>query len=135
MEESCVAVCSPQSPLVRRLSAGDFRSVPLLHLTSRPEAWQQWFAQARGVRAPANALAGHRFDLFSMLLEAVRADLGVGLLPRFFVERELASGELLQAHRHVSPASQQYAVFVPEHKSADAGVLAFTRWLHTQARA
>lgn len=135
IEESCVAVCSPQSGFARRLATGDFRSVPLLHLTSRPEAWQQWFGEARPVRAPANALAGHRFDLFSMLLEAVRAGIGVGLLPRFFVERELGSGELLQAHRHVLPASQTYAVFVPEHKSADPGVLAFTRWLHTQARA
>lgn len=135
MEESCVAVCSPQAGFARRLAGGDFRSVPLLHLCSRPEAWQQWFAQARPVRAPANALAGHRFDLFSMVLEAVRAGIGVGLLPRFFVERELASGDLLQAHRHVLPSTQQYAVFVPEHKSADAGVLAFTEWLHAQAPA
>lgn len=132
MEESCVAVCSAQAAFAKRLAAGDFRNVPLLHLSSRPEAWQQWFSQARVARAPANALAGHRFDLFSMVLEAARAGLGVGLLPRFFVERELASGELLLAHRHVLPATQAYAVFVPEHKSADAGVLAFTHWLHAQ---
>jgi DNA-binding transcriptional LysR family regulator len=133
MEESCVAVCHPQAAFARRLAAGDFRNVPLLHLSSRPEAWQQWFAQARGVRAPANALAGHRFDLFSMLLEAARAGIGVGLLPRFFVERELGSGELLLAHRDVLPSTQAYAVFVPQHKDADPGVLAFTGWLQAQA--
>jgi len=133
MEESCVAVCAPQAGLAKRLAAGDFRGVPLLHLTSRPEAWQQWFAQARPVRAPANALAGHRFDLFSMLLEGVRAGLGVGLVPSFFVERELASGELLLAHRHVLAATQAYAVFVPEHRSADPSVAAFTQWLREQA--
>jgi DNA-binding transcriptional LysR family regulator len=78
MEERCVAVCSPG---MKRLAGGDFRSAPLLHLTARPTAWQQWFAQARGVRAPANPLAGHRFDLFSMLLEAVKAGIGMGLVP------------------------------------------------------
>lgn len=131
MEESCVAVCSPQAPFARRLAGGDFREVPLLHLSSRPEAWQQWFAQAR-VRAPANPLAGHRFDLFSMLLEAALAGIGVGLVPRFFVERELAGGQLRQAHRHMLPATQSYAVFVPEHKSDDPAVRAFTQWLQEQ---
>jgi len=134
MDEHCVAVCGPGAGLARRLAAGDFRSVPLLHLTSRPDAWQQWFAQARAVRAPANPLAGHRFDLFSLLLEAVRAGIGAGLVPRYFVERELVSGELVQAHRHMLAATQSYAVFVPEHRAADPLVLAFTQWLQQQAR-
>jgi DNA-binding transcriptional LysR family regulator len=135
MDEDCVAVCSPHAGVARRLAGGDFRSVPLLHLTSRPDAWPQWFAQARTVRAPANPLAGHRFDLFSMLLEAVRAGVGVALVPRYFAERELASGELVLAHRHVMAATQSYALFVPEHRAADPVVSAFTQWLKEQARA
>lgn len=135
MDEDCVAVCSPATGVAKRLAGGDFRSVPLLHLTSRPDAWQQWFAQARAVRAPANPLAGHRLDLFSMLLEAVRAGIGAGLVPRYFVERELASGELALAHRHVLAATQSYALFVPEQRAADPVVLAFTGWLKEQARA
>lgn len=135
MDEDCVAVCSPGGGVAKRLAGGDFRSVPLLHLTSRPDAWQKWFAQARGVRAPANLLAGHRFDLFSMLLEAVRAGIGAGLVPRHVVERELASGELVLAHRHVLAATQSYALFVPEHRAAEPVVLAFTEWLKDQARA
>lgn len=133
MEESCVAVCHPQAGFARRAAAGDFRGVPLLHLSSRPEAWQHWFAQARAARAPANALAGHRFELFSMVLEAVRAGMGAGMLPRFFVERELARGDLMQAHPHMLCATQAYCVFVPEHKSADAQVQAFCQWLQEQA--
>jgi DNA-binding transcriptional LysR family regulator len=135
MDEDCVAVCSPHAGVAKRLAGGDFRSVPLLHLTSRPDAWQQWFAQARGVRAPANPLAGHRLDLFSLLLEAVRAGIGAGMVPRYFVERELASGELVLAHRHVLEATQSYALLVPERRAADPLVLAFAQWLREQARA
>ena len=134
MDEDCVAVCSSHAGVAKRLAGGDFRSVPLLHLTTRPGAWQQWFAQARGVRPPANPLAGHRFDLFSMVLEAVRAGIGAGLVPRYFVERELASGELVLAHRQVLAATQSYALFVPEHRAVAPAVLAFAQWLRDQAR-
>ncbi|HSV53390.1 MAG TPA: LysR substrate-binding domain-containing protein [Burkholderiaceae bacterium] len=133
MQEECVAVCAPGTGFSRRIKSGDFRSVPLLHLTSRLTAWQDWFEQASVARAPPKPLAGHRFDLFSMLVEAVRGGAGIGLVPRFYVERELRGGELVLAHPHVLAASQTYAVFVPEHKSKDPIVAAFTQWVASQA--
>jgi DNA-binding transcriptional LysR family regulator len=129
MGEDCLAVCAPDAPFSRRARGGDFRSVPLLHLASRPQAWQDWFAQAGAARAPANPLAGHRLELFSMLVEAARGGLGVGLAPRFYVERELRSGELVLAHPHTLAASQSYSVFVPEHKAGDETVDGFVKWL------
>ena len=99
MPEVCVAVCAPQSRHRRATERGDFRAVPLLQLSSRLGAWDDWLGRAGITRVPAHTLGGHRFDLFSMLVEAVRADLGVGLVPRYFVERELQSGELVLATR------------------------------------
>jgi DNA-binding transcriptional LysR family regulator len=135
MDEECAAVCATHAPFARRAAAGDFRGVPLLHLGARPEAWQQWFAQAALARLPANALAGHRFDLFSLMLEAVRAGMGAALMPRYFVQRELAQGELVLAHRHSMKKTQSYAVLVPPHKEGDATVAAFTSWLRHEAGA
>jgi DNA-binding transcriptional LysR family regulator len=129
MEESCVAVCHPAAAFARRVAAADFRQVPLVHLTTRPGAWQDWFARTGIARTPANMLAGHRVDLFSTMVEAVRAQLGVGLLPRYTVERELKSGELVLAHRQELPATQTYALLVPEHKAGDATVAALRDWL------
>jgi len=129
MEESCVAVCRPDAPFARRAASGDFRQLPLLHLINRPEAWQHWFADAGLQRMPANTLAGHRFGLFSTLLEAVRSGLGAGVVPTFLVDRELRRGELVQVHRHVQARTQAYAIFVPEHRATDDGVQAFARWL------
>lgn len=129
MTEECVAVCASTAAFRARIRKGDFRQVPLLHLSSRPQAWQTWFAQSGIAQAPANSLAGHRFDLFSMLVEAARGGAGIALVPRFFVERELVRGELELAHRHVLAASQTYSLFVPEHKKEDAAVGAFCSWL------
>lgn len=129
MREDCVVVCAPESPLMRELARGDFRAAPLLQLSSRLGAWQDWFAQAGVTRTPGNVVAGHRFDLFSMLVEAVRSGLGVGLVPRYFVEREIASGELLQAHSHVGAGPRGYSAFVASHRAGDPLVEAFAQWL------
>jgi len=129
MQEPCVAVCSPRASGRRQMARGDFQDAALLQLTSRLGAWEAWFAQAGIDRRPASTAAGHRFDLFSMVVEAVRADLGVGLVPRYFVERELQAGELVLAHRHVGQGDRGYSVFVAPHRAKDALVAAFASWL------
>ena len=129
LPENCVAVCAPQARYRREMARGDFRAATLLQLTSRLGAWEEWFAQADIARTPANTVAGHRFDLFSMLVEAVRGGLGVGLVPDYFVERELQAGELVLAHAKVGRSSRGYSVFIAPHKSQDPVVDAFVRWL------
>ena len=60
----------------RRWTPKDVAQLPLLQQSTRPEAWRQWF-EAMGVDAP-RALAGPRYELFSML--AVAAAQGMGHL-------------------------------------------------------
>ena len=89
LHEALVPVCAP--PLLRRghaLSAGDLADMPLLQQSTRPLAWQQWFDSA-GVSAPL-ALAGPRYEVFSMTAAAAIAGMGVALMPRLLVEEELA---------------------------------------------
>lgn len=129
MREACVAVCAPQSRHRRAMERGDFSAVPLLQLSSRLGAWDDWFARAAIERRPAHSLGGHRFDLFSMLVEAVRADLGVGLVPRYFVERELRSGELALAHPFVDSGLRGYSLFTARERAEERAVDAFVQWL------
>ncbi|WP_193758070.1 LysR substrate-binding domain-containing protein [Pseudacidovorax intermedius] len=134
-EESCIAVCSPEAAFARAASSGDFRRVPLLHLSNRPQAWAAWLDDAALARRPANALAGHRFDLFTTLVEGVRCGLGAAIVPTFFAQRELAEGSLVQAHRHVQQGTQAYAVFVPGQRAAEAGIAAFVDWVRAEVQA
>jgi len=130
MAEACVAVCAPGARGRAEMARGDFRAAPLLQLRSRLGAWEEWFAQApAAMQPPENLIAGHRFDLFSMLVEAVRADLGVGLVPRYYVERALRSGELALACKHEAPSRRGYSVFVPPQRAADPLVQAFIDWV------
>lgn len=130
MAEACVAVCAPGARGCAEMARGDFRAAPLLQLRSRLGAWEEWFAQApAAMQPPENLIAGHRFDLFSMLVEAVRADLGVGLVPRYYVERALRSGELALACEHEAPSRRGYSVFVPPQRAADPLVQAFIDWV------
>ena len=130
MAEACVAVCAPGARGRAEMARGDFRAAPLLQLRSRLGAWEEWFAQApTAMQPPENLIAGHRFDLFSMLVEAVRADLGVGLVPRYYVERALRSGELALACEHEAPSRRGYSVFVPPQRAADPLVRAFIDWV------
>ncbi|MFT4266848.1 MAG: LysR substrate-binding domain-containing protein [Xenophilus sp.] len=129
MRERCVVVCAPGSRWRRAVARGDFRAVPLLQLGSRLGAWAQWFEQAGIARRPENAATGHRFDLFSMLVEGVRADLGVGLVPDYCVTRELRSAELVQVHPHVGEDARGYSVFIAPQRADDPLVEAFAGWL------
>ncbi|MDI3381855.1 LysR substrate-binding domain-containing protein [Xenophilus aerolatus] len=133
MAETCVVASAPGSRWQRAVARGDFRDVPLLQLSSRLGAWEAWFDGAGIARRPMHAGSGHRFDLFSMLVEAVRADLGVGLVPRYCIERELRAGELVQAHGHEGRSPRGYSVFVAPHKVGDALVEAFAAWLAASA--
>ena len=130
-----VAVCAPQSRQRRTTERGDFRAVPLLQLSSRLGVWDDWLGRAGITRVPDHTLGGHRFDLFSMLVEAVRADLGVGLVPRYFVERELQAGELVLAHPHPDSGARGYSLFVAPGRLEDPAVAAFAQWLRTTAQA
>jgi DNA-binding transcriptional LysR family regulator len=128
-------VHAPRAKGRAAMARGDFRGASLLQLRTRMGAWEEWFAQTAHARPPDNLVAGHRFDLFSMLIAAVRADLGVGLVPEYFVERELRSGELVLACPHRAPSSRGYSVFVAPSRTDDALVAAFVDWLLAAAAA
>ncbi|MBT1156357.1 LysR family transcriptional regulator [Aminobacter anthyllidis] len=89
---------------------------PLLNMATRPKAWANWF-QAAGVDAQG-AYQGHRFDQFTMLIEAAVAGLGVALLPLYLVESELRDGKLQVVLDMPLQTEKSYYFVVPERKAA-----------------
>lgn len=135
MAERCIVVCTPDHAQRQALARGDFRQAPLLQLSSRLAAWDEWFDQAGIAWRPPRGTDGHRFDLFSMLVEAVLAGLGVGLVPDYAVARELQSGQLVQAHATRSHGHRGYSLFAAPQRAVTPLAQAFMAWLDEEAAA
>lgn len=105
----------------------DLESMPLLHLTTRPKLWAEWFQ--RNDVLNANAYRGSRFDQFSMIIEAALRGLGVALLPSYLIEKELASGSLQIAFNLPFATENNYYVVMPEGGRENTLARTFQEWL------
>ncbi|APD11334.1 hypothetical protein UC34_15685 [Pandoraea vervacti] len=116
-----------------------------------PRAWDDWFASQRltdpmdpmdptgltGLTGPAPEHGGaikpqrrtQRYDMFIMAINAAVAGLGVALLPRVLIERELASGALVQAHPHTLANAQTLYFSYPAQRRDWAPLRQFDAWL------
>ena len=126
--EEMTPVCSPRLLGDRRtLTPAELADFTLLHQSARTEAWRHWFAQA-GIH-DAECMRGQRYELFSMLVEAARAGLGVALVPRFFVLSELRSGELVIPCELSLRSESGYYLVYPESKQSSPLLKPFEEWL------
>ena len=134
MAEEVVPVCSPA--LIKNateLTPEAISQLPLLQQSTRAEGWRQWF-EAQGMDAPL-ALAGPRYELFSMTAAAATQGMGVALVPRLLIEPELARGELVIACKRPLRGERGYYIVTPQRTDkADEPVAlrTFVAWLVSQ---
>lgn len=86
---------------------------PLLHTSSRPQAWPSW-AASNGLDASALTL-GQGFEHLYYLLEAAAAGLGVAIAPQQLVTDDLAGGRLVAPWGFVE-TSARLALWVPARR-------------------
>ncbi len=134
MHEHLLPVCSPELLGDTPVTVEHIAALPLLQQTTRPYAWRQWFA-AQGMNV-ARDMTGPRLELFSMLAQAARYEMGIALIPPFLIQRELEEGSLVIAlDRTVPNGDRAYYLMVPERKSESAALKAFRDWLLGEAYA
>ncbi len=132
LQEDLVPVCAPALLAGGSLCTPEqLATLPLLQQSTRPEAWRQWFQRA-AVSAPM-ALAGPRYELFSLTVAAAVHGMGVALVPRLLVEPELAGGQLVQACAHALLADRAYYLVSPEQQDDKPVLRHFLAWLQRQA--
>lgn len=129
--EVILPVASPSllqsSPIVE---ARDLEKTPLLHLTTRPKLWTEWL-QSNG-SPEAAAYHGHRFDQFSMIIEATLRGLGFALLPQYLIEDEISSGSLQVVLNMPMTTVNSYYIVTREDKQGSPAARAFQDWLLNQ---
>ena len=128
LPEDVLPVCSPALLGGRRqLTPAQIATLPLLQQSTRPMVWRQWF-EAQQV-ASAQAMAGPRYELFSMLAAAAAHGLGLALVPPMLVEAELARGELVLACRAPLRGERGYYLVTPVQDGGQPPVVAaFAAW-------
>ncbi|URI06571.1 LysR family transcriptional regulator [Aquincola tertiaricarbonis] len=133
MHETVVAACSPALRRQHRLKRpADLLRAPLVHLASRPDAWERWLQDAQ---VPFGPLPGMLVDQFALAAQAAVAGLGVALLPRFLIDSELARGDLVLAADHPLTSTDAYHLAWPIDREHHPPLQAFRRWLVAQAAA
>lgn len=88
--------------------------MPLLHLESRPGAWEDWFRR-RGV--VVDRLGGMLFDQFAHLAEAAASGYGLALLPDFLFQAEARRGRLVAASEGHDPVEAGYYLVWPKGRT------------------
>ena len=112
-DEEVVPACAPtllngqgmESPM-------DLTRYRLMHLSTRPRAWHDWFASQS--LTTEHSYQGNLFETFHMLIRATIAGTGIALLPRFLIEYELAQGELVIPWCHSLNSANGYYLAYPE---------------------
>lgn len=104
---------------------------PLLHTSSRPQAWPSW-AASQGLD-PAALRLGQGFEHLYYLLEAAAAGLGVAIAPQQLVADDLAGGRLVALWGFVE-TSARLALWVSARRS-DKRAQLLADWLRNELRA
>lgn len=132
LAEELLVVASPRLfPKASALRPQDISGQLLLNVTTRPEAWGQWFEQ-QGL-AHRTMRIGPGFELTSHLIQAVVAGIGIGLVPRVLAESELASGSLISLFAPM-PSPRGYYLVYPKRNELLPSLTAFREWLLRQSR-
>lgn len=127
MQEETVPACSPDFKREHGIAEpADLLTVPLLHLTTRPDAWERWFAET-GVAF--ESVHGMLFDQFATASQAAIGGLGVALLPTFLIQAELQRGELVPAVDRAMRSAQRYYLASPRERAAYPPLVAFRDWI------
>ncbi|MDO1585423.1 LysR substrate-binding domain-containing protein [Rhizobium oryzicola] len=132
LHETLVPVCHP-GLLDGGEGAVSLDELPRLHRRQNPDAWQR-YAQETGI-ALTNPAIGARYDLHSMQIEAALAGLGVALVPRLYVETELAEGRLVAPWPDGKSISKTFCLVLPEPiRLSEGPIQMFANWLMEETR-
>jgi DNA-binding transcriptional LysR family regulator len=139
--ERLVPVCSPAYVDNLRDAHGniDLRHATFIHVNSASEDWQAWFD---GIAIYGTAIDGIdlndglRVDTIQLAFEAASMGLGVALGRRPLVDRDLASGALVEASPQTIASSTAYWLVSAQNTDSAENrpeLSDFKRWLLSEA--
>jgi LysR family glycine cleavage system transcriptional activator len=125
--EFLVGIASPDAKHGRKpLAPHWIPSQTLLSVASNQNAWADWFSHY-GLDHRLMKV-GPTFELTSHLVQAVRAGMGVGLVPATLVEEEINRSELVEIGLPIE-SQRSYFLVYPARNESLPSLVAFRSWL------
>ncbi len=112
------------------VAATEVLSLPLLHLESRPGAWEDWFSRRK---LNVDRLNGMLFDQFAHMSEAAALGFGLALLPSFLFEAEAKRGRLVAAAEDYDVLEAGHYLVWPKGRSLGRPLALLIDWLKADA--
>lgn len=103
----------------------DLENQNLLQMTSRLGSWKHWF-DLHDLDISQNSHLS--FDQFSMIISALNANLGIALVPTYFIDRELEHESIIQLGDAIETDDCYYLV-IPDNKADNIQVNCFKEWI------
>ncbi len=131
MEEELIPVASPQ--LLERQplrNQADLAQVQLIHAVPRMGRWRAWL-RAMGADK-IDAEAGPKFDHDAMAVQAALSGMGVAIVSRGLVAKQLADGTLVAPFPHDLHSDLAFWLVYPRYRGDDPAIRAFRDWLFQQ---
>ena len=127
--ERVAPACAPSLLTKTPSDPAALLKMPLLHLESRPGAWEDWF-EAHGCRA--DNLRGMLFDQFDTMAEAAALGFGVALLPDFVAEPAFDRGRLVKAFPEYTETPGRYYLVWPSLRRPNDALDRLIDWLRVR---
>jgi len=126
MDEDLCLVCSPK--IASQLTTlDDLNHVTILEHSTRPNLWQTW-TEAAGFLLDNNNRIG--MEHFYMLSQAAMSNMGIALIPRFFIEEQLANGSLVIPFDQAFISPYTYYLLTPSITPLPLKTQLFIDWIY-----
>ncbi len=131
--DNLVAVASPKIMSHRSVAKtlDGILGLPFLHHNHPISSTASWLKAAGKTDKEISQIQGGQFEHFSLLLEAVKHGLGVSVLPKYLVEKEVAAGNLLLACELEHQIDGAYYLVYNEDRRDEYAISNFRKWLLT----
>lgn len=132
--EELTVIAAPDLPeLQMPLDILDFDRLPTLQNARRPDLWLTWL---RGTAvAYKGAILGPRFDSSAALIAGARHGLGLALVPRMYVAREIGDGHLMEPFAGKTHSAESFWALRPEHLPPHPRSAQVLAWLKREMKA
>lgn len=108
-------------------SLEDIKQCTLLQHIEIPLSWEYWFSTYLGDYDRARF--GPGFNLFSMIIQAASSGFGVALMPHCLIEKELATGQLVDIFNRTFESPLGYYLCAPNWRSNMESYERLSQWL------